>query len=179
MCTVFLKACSLQNSIDLSVLPTAILQRSNSYKKSNKSNESLLAWCTLNSLLLSVTGKDLKEYEITFSSRGKPLINNGFISLSHSDGVVVVGYSSVDFGVDIENVENALKYTAVSKKLGVTDDKSLFKRWTEIESAAKLNDSFSLQIDKNIVIKGDEIVVNGKKIAYTVASFNNFNVKFM
>ena len=117
-----------------------------SYKNKNARADSFSAWVELNCVLKKISGKTLNELALTYSTRGKPLINDGNVSLSHSSGVVAVGQSNKNFGVDIEKVnQDASKYQSVAKKLGVTAGSSeLYLKWTEVESASKLNDKFSL-----------------------------------
>ena len=157
-------------------LPSVILNRVNAHKTENKRLESLTAWSLINNLLFKVTGKWLCEYNLTFSPNGKPLIDNGFISLSHSNGVVAVGYSKADFGLDIEVCKNAEKYTAVAKKLGVSVDNELFLKWTAVESVTKLNDKYKTSFNGE-VIKSTLITVNGYDVAVSIAGNNEFYIE--
>lgn len=120
-----------------------IVNHSKEYKSHNKYIESISAWYVLNELLLKITGKSLDFYSVKFSTRGKPLIDNGYISLSHSSGTVAVCYSLEPCAIDIEEVKNTEKYQAVLKRVGLSEcdsDVELFKRYTAVEGTAKLND---------------------------------------
>ena len=166
----------LYNDYDFSKLPNVIVEHCNAHKNENSKVESFTAWALLNELLNEVTGVGLSGYEVSFSSRGKPLLNGYYVSISHSNGVVVVGCSSVDFGLDVEVCENVEKYKEVAKKLNVGLNNDLFLKWTEVESQAKLKDKYSVKIDKNVRFNSFYLAINGKKTAISVASYEEFEL---
>ncbi len=68
--------------------------------------ESLFAYQTLALLYKEKIGNDLPE--ITFLDNGKPTCKDIGVSLSHSSGVVAVGFSTdknVNIGVDIQLIK--------------------------------------------------------------------------
>ena len=166
---------------EFNALPISVKNKINSYKIENSRNDSFSAWVELNGVLKSVTGKTLSNLTLTYSNRGKPFISDGFVSLSHSNKVVAVGYSTKNFGVDIEKVVNdTSKYKSVAKKLlAPSGSNQFFIKWTEIESVAKLNDKFSFSVSEDIKVKSFLAYINGERYAISVACNENFKIEFI
>ena len=176
MVDVFVSYKKIDNSVDFSALPKSVLEHCGKYKTEDKKLQSLNAWVLLNGLLLKVTGKDISGYELSFSKRGKPFLNGVYISLSHSNGVVAVGCSTANFGLDVEVCKNVEKYKAVADKLGVSLNDDFFLKWTEIESATKLNDLFSTSNNLGVISKSKFVNIGEYKTAISVSSNNEFNI---
>lgn len=89
-------------------------------------------------LIMKNYGADLPEkVEIVREKGKKPRLNvdEAHFSLSHSDGVVMAGFSHAPIGVDIERVrEIDFKTISFIEADGVED---FFKKWTERESYVK------------------------------------------
>ncbi|MEG1528849.1 MAG: hypothetical protein RR405_00720 [Clostridia bacterium] len=89
--------------------------------------------------IVSGQGKKLpKEVEIVRENGKKPRFLNdvAYFNLSHSHGVVVVGISHTEIGVDIEKVRE-IDFEKF-KFLEATDEQDFFEKWTEKESWLKL-----------------------------------------
>ena len=86
--------------------------------------------------------KYIKEYKN--EDNGKPISNNLFFNVSHSDGIVVLAITKDSpIGVDIEKVRN--QYASLIEKVCskeeeqyVNDSKTFFKIWTSKEAYLKM-----------------------------------------
>lgn len=70
-----------------------------------RKKESILARQLLNSLCEINVGRSLHQLDFRKTNQGQPVINDGFCSISHTHGWVLVGISKLPFGLDIERVE--------------------------------------------------------------------------
>lgn len=70
-----------------------------------RKKESILARHLLNILCKINFGRSLHQLDFRKSNHGQPLINEGFCSISHTNGWVLVGISNLPFGLDIERIE--------------------------------------------------------------------------
>ena len=164
-------------------LPDIIVNHCKDYKIEYKYVESISAWNALNDVILKITNNSLTNENVTFSPRKKPLFNDGYISLSHSNGVVAVCYSKNSCAIEIELVNDNKNYTTLKKRLNLSNNVSneeFFKEWTKIEAVSKLNDKFSTSLADNN-IKTSTFLVNfyGKNYTVTVASNTEFNITFI
>ncbi len=105
-------------------------------------------------LLYSILGRDLK---VGFASKGEPIIEGRFVSLSHTTNNVVVALSNDRVGVDIELIREK-DYTTLFKKCLSTGEldfvenstnkgEAFIKLWTKKESYLKYQ---GLGITKNL-----------------------------
>lgn len=114
--------------------------------------ESKTAWNLLETLYKSVYGVDLPLPR--FEKSGKPIIENGFISLSHSNGAVAVAFSNdIDVGVDIELIKNEVPKN-LSKLLGKKQPLSFYKKWTEREAVIKAKNYSALKKGAELEFEG-------------------------
>lgn len=74
------------------------------FKTAERKKESILARKLLNELCLFHFAKTVKDLDFRKTDKGKPILNLGHCSISHSGGVVAVGVSKLNFGIDIENM---------------------------------------------------------------------------
>ena len=70
-----------------------------------RKKESILARQLLNTLCEINVGSSLHQLDFRKTNQGQPLINDGFCSISHTNGWVLVGISNLPFGLDIERIE--------------------------------------------------------------------------
>ena len=70
-----------------------------------RKKESILARQLLNSLCEIHFGSSLHQLDFRKTNQGQPVINDGFCSISHTHGWVLVGISKLPFGLDIERLE--------------------------------------------------------------------------
>ena len=163
------------------VLTEKILLHCREKYKGEMLNESLFAYETLALLYKEKTGKDIGE--ITFLNDGKPICKDINISLSHSNGVVAVGFSTdkgVDIGVDIELIK-AKKPQAV-KLLGLDKDctdTEFYLAWTKKETLKKAKCVSLLSKGVEGFIGESKIVnINGTDYAVSVYCKESYESNF-
>lgn len=75
---------------------------------------------------------------------GKPMIDNGYISLAHSGDKVVLAVSDSPVGIDIENINQQRDFSRLSHRLNftLTPDKrlSFFRQFTRYEAVFKMGE---------------------------------------
>jgi phosphopantetheinyl transferase len=111
-----------------------------------RQQESFLARELLNQLCIQHIGEPLKEIGFEKNENGKPILMKDrlFCSISHSNGWVLVGLSSISFGLDIEKTElenyEYLSSAFSSKEWEQLKNNSLdiFKAFSKKESISKL-----------------------------------------
>lgn len=126
------------------------------------------------------------EGEIGVLPSGKPAIlspEGYFISVSHSESVVMVAISTVPIGVDLEEIR-AFDYSLLKKRFlsekeknEVTDVQSFFKVWVKKEAEAKISGDgvFSMRgKDTSAVfnfLSGEVTRFAGKAFCAVIATF--------
>ena len=138
-------------------LPQNIQKHCSELYKDNKLTTSLFAYSLLDELLNKF---DRSINEVYFSNNGKPLIENGYISISHSDNYVSVSYSKINHGIDIEIKNKNRDIDRVFRKYFKdsyleNDSKSekeekFYSLWVEKEANVKLNDLNVLSTNNNV-----------------------------
>ena len=143
-----------------------------------KLTESLFAYESLYLLYKEKTGKTLPE--ITFLN-GKPTCGEIAVTLSHSSGVVGVGFSTnkdSQIAIDIEKVTK--KREKVASLLGLSNNvanSEFFTLWTQKECLKKaLN--ISLLTNENIEFFGESkiININGQNYALSVYAKEDYEI---
>ena len=110
--------------------------------------EKYFSWRLLEYALSRTFGYKINELNFTKTENGKWLLDNCYISLSHSHGVVAVAVSKKPIGVDVELIKKP-KNNAVERALNGCEkkalksvcqqekDKFLITTWSKKESAYK------------------------------------------
>ena len=110
------------------------------------------------------------------SPAGKPIVSNGYISLSHSGPYVVLAHADSPVGVDIEDTTTPRDFTRLSRRLGFpppSDALSFYGYFTRSEALLKLAEtsakmsSFFYSIDTFIlciITLNNNEKINFKKI---------------
>lgn len=89
--------------------------------------------------------KYFPELVLDYLSSGKPVVGRGYISISHTHHLVVVGVSEHPIGVDIER--HSTKIGRIKDKIlhhceyGVREEKELLRIWSLKEAMYKLHPS--------------------------------------
>ena len=105
--------------------------------------ESVFAWSLLVSKYKQVFNQELPA--VLFLDSGKPIIENGYISISHSNGYVAVCFSkTAETGIDIELIKNTVPLKT-AEYLGVKNPPDFYKKWTERESVIKAKNYSALK----------------------------------
>ena len=143
--------------------------------------ESLFAYQSLSLLYKEKTGKKIPE--ITFLKDGKTTCKDINITLSHSNGVVAVGFStdkSVSIGVDIELIKD--KKVQVLKLLDLSEncsDTEFYLAWTKKEALKKALNISLLEsgVDKFV---GESKVINidGRNYALSIYCKESYESNF-
>jgi len=93
---------------------------------------------------------------IKYKSTGKPIINGGYISISHSHNQVAIAFSSkTEIGLDLEMISSKVdviksKYLHVNEKYASLKDLTII--WTIKEAIYKLFDSETLFFKEHIEV---------------------------
>lgn len=124
-----------------------VIQHLNTFWKNNQSH--------------SLIEKLSNQYDwgnLTYTISGKPIIDNGFISVSHSKDLLIIGHHTHEIGLDCEYIRPISD--ALINKLNL-NPKNPILDWCKRESVIKLLDDKSYLIKKefsNIYFK--EITLN-------------------
>lgn len=151
---------------------------------------SVLSYSLLNELLDNF---NIDINQLSFSSNGKPLIEDGYISISHSEEYIAVSYSKINHGIDIqffkeiENKEGIIKkyfnnyYSKYMEISNEEKDELFFKLWSIKECVTKKEDGniFSDLNSENIYIFNTTLHIKTKKYAFSVVADESFEVKEM
>ena len=133
---------------------------------------SILAWGLLLEKYQSVYNEPLPL--VSFLDSGKPIINGGYISISHSNGVVAVCFSKMSsVGIDIELIKNTIP-ERVSNLLGEKYPPDFYKKWTEREAVIKAKNYSALKkgVENEFVGISETITANEKAFSLSVYGEN-------
>lgn len=77
--------------------------------------------------------------EFSYAEDGRPVIDKGYISISHSNGLIAVAISDTPVGVDLEKVRG-VNYQPVLHRFNEPDEglERFFQLWTRAESVFKV-----------------------------------------
>ncbi|MBQ3816675.1 MAG: 4'-phosphopantetheinyl transferase superfamily protein [Clostridia bacterium] len=133
-------------SLSCSKLPQQFKERAERYKKENRKKASLAGYALLREALLE---NGINTESVSFSSTGKPICDNIFISLSHSADLAVCCLSEKRVGVDAEKIRQIkkrekYKFFSLSECEFVNNSENsslaFFKVWTMKEAYKKATD---------------------------------------
>lgn len=104
------------------------------YKNENVKKEKIVSAILKN--------KYIGDYHL--NEYGKPISNNTYFNISHSDGYIALAIDQVPVGIDIENIRNAEEdlrnyISNDEEKKYIHDDESFFEVWTNKEALVKAN----------------------------------------
>ncbi len=135
-------------------------------------NQSLLAWALLLEKYRNVYNENLPM--VSFLSSGKPVIDGGYISISHSADLVAVCFSKTAVvGVDIELIKDAVPQN-VSKFLNEKNPPEFYKKWTEREAVIKAKNYSALKkgVEEEFVGITEIVTLNEKAFSLSVYGEN-------
>lgn len=169
-----LKVDNLKNILNEHIL----LHCSNKYK-GEKLKESLFAYETLFLLYKEKTGKDL--IGVYFDSDGRPKSKDLTLTLSHSHGVVGVGFSlknGDNIAIDVEKVGSVRKHVLKLLNLNDTCSKEDFYiEWTKKECLKKaLNLSLIKNEEKEFLGVSKIIEIDGEAYALSVYCEGDYEI---
>lgn len=136
-------------------------------KKNEKTYQvSKLSWYILDTLLKKYFKKNLDEINVSFTKNGKPISEDIYFSISHSNRIVCIAISDNNVGIDIEclkpidNLEK-LVYTLFKELPFNSNDLLLnfYLAYTSYEAYIKYN-NLTLGYPKNKLYIRDDCVSN-------------------
>lgn len=126
--------------------------------------EQLIGQKLLNYILVADYHLDLSKIEYIYNDYGKPYLKNLnlFFSISHSNGVVAVGVSDKEVGIDLELVR-PVPFALVKKVLSMDE----LSKYQSLDEKEKLEYFFSIWTKKEALVKknGTSVILNANKIA--------------
>ena len=138
--------------------------------------ESVCAWALLIESYKKVFNEDLPV--VSFLQSGKPIINNGYISISHSNGVVAVCFSKTkNVGIDVEMIKPEL-YKNVSKFISATSPNEFYSLWTKREAVIKAKNYSALKKGAELEFVGEASTIKANEKAFSLAVYGE-NAKFI
>lgn len=135
--------------------------------------DSEYAWLLISKLYEKVNKKPLPKVE--FLKSGKPVIDGGFISVSHSNGVVAICFSNaVSVGIDIELKREDYPLKVKDFLVGVTDSDSFYSTWTKREAVIKSKNLSALKkgVETEFVGLTKDVTVNEKAFSLSIYGEN-------
>lgn len=148
--------------------------------KGERYTTSVLAYSLLFELLEKI---GVKERNIFFSDNGKPHLPNGYISISHSNGYILVSYSEIKHGLDIQYVDKNInkdkimnKYfpSKMSKYSLLNDEEKeelFYSSWVKKEAYVKTFDLNVLDFTEfDVDCYFNKISFNGDRYYYSIYS---------
>lgn len=123
-------------------LPINIINHVSKYDNDEQRKISSLGYHFLGELIKNISQKDLLK-DIYFSNNGKPLLDNYYVSLSHKKDYVIVSFSLINHGVDIEEMKENYNPRIIKKimNIDVSSKDEFYKLWTSKEVMVKCEDS--------------------------------------
>lgn len=108
-------------------------------------------------IILPQLAKEFNWGELTYSENGKPLIENGFISVSHTKHLLLIAYESFPIGIDCE-FDRPISDLLI-KRLNLNPANPL-KDWCTLEAWIKLDDKpkhLTEAIPNHIIVESLEL----------------------
>jgi len=157
---ILIKKIEYQNTpisiLDLSIFSFEEKQKFDSFQSDKRRREFYFTRLLLKSFGIDIT--------IQYRSSGKPIINEGHISISHSRNTVIIGFSKDHFiGVDIEYFTQKIQrikfkfLSTIEKEIfDIEDINILTLIWSVKEAIYKMEDIEGLMFKENILIQSIE-----------------------
>lgn len=139
-----------------------------------RSYEFRLSRSLLRKSLGHLFNKDCLGFSINAKPGTRPYLENerGFISISHTKTLIVIGYSLKNIGIDIEEKDRKIKKDTLVNKIFTEDEllinkinnpNEILKYWTIKEAAIKWsNGSIFKNMKDWYLIKNQNLIVNKK-----------------
>jgi phosphopantetheinyl transferase len=113
-----------------------------------------------NQLILEMLSNRFHWGNLNYSISGKPFVDNGFISVSHSNELMIIGHHDQEIGIDCEYIRPL--NTALIQKLHLDQNNPILD-WCKRESVIKLLDDKTYLLKKELNdIYFKEITLNPK-----------------
>ena len=180
---IFYSVCSINEERlnKPSNLPKTILDHVKKYHGVDDAKKSIIAYNVLKNMLNEFSHNTIED--VFFHDSGKPCVEDGYISISHSNGLIVVSYGRSKTGIDIEKIGHASRgiYSKVFTKEELLSATNIdfYKRWTLLEAKVKMNDSslFDLEnlSDYNVFSSVEEY--DGEEYVLTIIT-DDMDVEF-
>jgi len=155
------------NDLDLSLFDALELEKFNAFGSEKRKLEfyfSRVLWLTFN-----------QTQKLNYKTTGKPILDKGFLSMSHSHNYIVIAYSeTIELGIDIELISekiNRVKSKFLHPKDNYSNLKDLTQLWTIKEAFFKLFDG------DDIFLMDDVFTECLKVISLPELTINSLNLK--
>lgn len=128
----------------LHVLPKDVIKHIERMSNRNRKCMSIHTWLLLNKLCNEIYNCDLSKFTFTYNENGKPIFEEFFVSLAHTNEFACVGIANYPIGIDME-VIRPLKN--IRMKIGLCQDETIsdeefFVRFTQEEALVKKKGGF-------------------------------------
>ena len=164
----------------------------NAFKDERRKKESTLARIELQNLCMQRYGKTLPELNFQKNKMGKPIIDQGFCGISHSEGFVFTSLSEVEIGIDIERIEqeniDALQVAFAEEEWAKIADNPylILTNFSIKEAIAKKRGLGFLKDPKSIKLAEGEYITNfiiqekpNRHFVLTICHEENFHFSFV
>lgn len=153
--------------------PASVLSEAESFRAQHRREE----WLAVRALFYTVMGRYLP---IHYESSGKPRLEEGYISISHTKGYVAVAYSrSHEVAVDIEQYGERVARVAprfMNPAEDAGDDVwSLLLHWSAKETVYKLVGDSAVDFAKSIVVRPFRVNAAGEMSVSAICSDGDWN----
>ena len=195
--SAYLFISQVPNELDIGELfPALRNEEVASINNANVKKEKYWAWKTLEYALEYAFGYNLADLKVTKNAVGKWVCDKCHFSISHSDGVVMVGVSKQNIGVDIECLERFIDKFSDGQKFDSFVDKIIAKgevrptnpkdlaiTWVKKESLFKLKNQ-KVFMPSKINTNGEKFVteissIQGKEYVFSVCGKDINNCKYV
>lgn len=125
-----------------SSLPSNVVDHIKNYQDKNTFKLSFIGWYNLVKILNNKFNLDLKGGMILYNKNNKPYIKDSpiYISLSHSNNLVVIAISTKEIGIDIEQDRSVKRFEHLKQFIDDVEIKTtseLIRAWTIYEAKIK------------------------------------------
>lgn len=165
--------------IDISIFPLSLQKHIEKYQGKDKIN-SYYAY--------KILYDKIDDFNIEFSLNGKPLFKNHFVSISHSENMVLVAISLKNVGIDLQ-CHKKISKSLIDKIVpnnhinAVYNDNNLFfNYWCLMEAKCKYDDGKLVNYFKQDITGKTLTITDRNKNCYTigiVSNDTNINIKKM
>ncbi len=115
---------------------------------------------------------------VSFEKSGKPVINGGFISISHSKNIVGVAFSKTAVvGIDVELIRKEVPYH-LKDFLGEKEPNNFYIKWTRREAVIKAKNYSALKKGAENEFFGVSEIIEDKENAFSLSVYGE-NAEFI
>lgn len=165
--------------IDISIFPLSLQKHIEKYQGKDKIN-SYYAY--------KILYDRIDDFKVEFSSNGKPLLKNYFVSISHSENMVLVAISFKNVGIDLQ-CHKQISKSLIDKIVPTNHINEVYKNnnlffnyWCLMEAKCKYDDGKLVNYFKKDIAGITYTITDENNNCYTigiVSEDTNINIKKM